>query len=652
MRSVIEIIRHELVSHRSILLAAAVLGVLAPFMVVWERDHPQLLGLTLGTAFGICTAVFLGGSSILREQRGDTLSLYFGLPSSELSIWWGKLFGSALLAIIAQALVGVPALIVFANRLHVTGDLNLAYGLTFLLLLPLVALAHVVGTWLRSEPDLLIFDLIALASLTLALVLGHSWLLEVGAQRAMVVFGIVLGAVLCIAAFLAGAYQLSRGRSDQRRGRVALSQALWSPVLISAVVTLGAARWTSDIEPFDTSHFHNLQSIGTSPWISYGGLIMDEPSLRMGAHAGFLHNVDTGDWHRTPRNWRSVSLCDDGKTAARLQEGSSGPRLVTFDLASLDVSSDVPWPWHEPLKRGWAGLSPDCRFVAVVSVLWTNAEGPFQEARLVVIETATGKLRFNTELDSEVFVGGSKQALAAHFDGTWLSENELRVFATTSSHYQILDVVASANNPSAETALVVRQPDEFSLQRAVRNRNETLHLLHATSENRSHLTLLDETGTPLWSHELDDGARSWPTLVGNDVLLSRRTTPDSSTIFLIRDGEIARSWPIDYDLVLLGPSDPQGRLVFLASDRGPDANRRQQVFRLDPRADETTANESALEAVNGLGLPDGPVLSPQPEMSLGPSRQPQTDETLGRLWSHVTSLWIAELESGSSRRVI
>ncbi len=645
MKAVIEIVRHELISHRNVVIAAAAVGVLTPLMVIWERDHPQVLALTLGTAFGLCTAVFLGSSSLLREQRADTLSLYLGLPTSEGSVWWGKLLGSVTVAMAGQALAALPALVLFAGRLHVTTDLNRAYGVAFLILLPLAALAHFVATSLRAEPDLLVLDLGALVVLGGVFLLGHTWLFQVTATGAMALLGTGVATVLCVATLVGGHYQLKRGRCDLRQGRAALSRAVWVPVFVAALLALGAARWTSDLRPGTTSHQFSLNASKTSPWISYGGLVMGETSLRTGARAGFLHNVETGEWHRLPRQWKDVATCDDGKSAVRLQEDQTGLRLVTFDLSSLDEIHDVAWPWHEPLQRSWAGLSPDCALAAVVSVLWAGPEGPYKEGRILVVETATGDVRFDSPLGDELFVGGGRDALFAEFDATWLSASRLRIFATSASRYQVLDVETARRAATASSAFVAPTPPGLGLKRAIRNRDETRHLLHSVSDQRSHLTLVDENGASLWTHDLDDGARSRLALLGEDVVISQRTSADSSTIFLLRDGGFVRKWPVDYDRVFLGSATPQGGLLLLAAESGADIGSRSGVFHLDPESSE-------LEQLDTPSLPSWPVLRPHPDYTSGPSRQTQADETSGRLWRHVGKLWTFDPETPTARQVI
>ena len=640
MRATLVIARHEIATQRNLLLAGGALGLLVLLVAVWEREHPQVLALALGLAFGGCTALFLGGSAVVREARADTLSLYLGMPMSEASLWWGKLLGSSALAILGQLLVGLPALLIFAGQLDVTHDLNRVYALSFLAILPLVALAHCVGSWLRSEPALLLIDLAALALLAVGVLVGYAWLTEVSADRGAMILGGLIVLVFVTASLFAGRHQLVHGRCDERRSRLALSRAVWLPVLTVAAVALIAARWTSSVTPDDIDHVYMLRTEGKSPWITYGGVVLDKrASLRQGVRAGFLHNVDSGEWRRLPSRWRGVRLAPNGASAVRLQDAENGLRLVTYDLASGAVAHDVAWPVTEPVASAWSAVSPNLEHLALV------ADRTRLVRHLVVAELATGELR--ADLNLSKLVGDEHRRIETQtaFDGVWTSDGSLRLFGVSSDNYRVFDVRLDDDRARVEPVFVTAAAPGLAIQRAIRDRSHQHHLLHSVSVERSSLAMLDQSGESLWSFELDDSGRSGIAVVGASAVVSRRVSAESSEIELIRNGEVTRSWAIDHERISLGPVDPQQRVLLVASDRGPEAGHRRRLFLLDPELDEMTV-------IDDVALPQEASPTPYPFTQIGPYRQPQTDETLGLLWSDFGALWTLDLEKRTTRRVL
>lgn len=194
----------------------------------------------LASAVALGLAVLMGGTFIARDLADRRLSFYFSRPVSASSLWFGKLLGATVLSGLVFAIISIPSLIVarsgwkgtWGQPPHMVATLVL--GLSVLLIL----VAHAASTMFRARSTVLIADLILIVLFGAASwMLIQSFLAE-GASG-VVKRLILMVAVMTLAGLLgAGAWQLSRGRTDVKRNHREMSKFLWC--LTGAGVILAA----------------------------------------------------------------------------------------------------------------------------------------------------------------------------------------------------------------------------------------------------------------------------------------------------------------------------------------------------------------------------------------------------------------------------
>lgn len=429
MKGFVAVFEREIVERWMLPLAALALGLVplaAPWLPGMPSSPPALVrsGVALGLALivSFVLAVLLGGSVIARDLGERRLGFYFARPLSGGAIWAGKLAAAAVLAAGAGALVLLPVFLIgdvpdpsgywgsFITGGALLGSLGLAAGWLGVILLT-VLISNTAGVILRSRSPWLLLDLAAL-SVTVAIgwtcleILtrdgaGLSIGFRPGASPAFPLLQYVEGMVAVmtlLALAVAGAAQVTRGRTDLRRGHRILSIMLWSALLPAALVLVGYTRWFESPSPEDLVSVEGVVAAPAGPWIAlYGqaahrggylpGFLLDAGSGRF-VRAGF----GVGSWDRGQP--ARVRFSTDGTQAAWLEISGDPTHSETLDLLTLDLRRPDarPRPVQISLKRSLSSfaLSRDTRRVTAI-----------QDRRWIVAEAGSGRLLASAPLGND-----------------------------------------------------------------------------------------------------------------------------------------------------------------------------------------------------------------------------------------------------------
>ncbi len=234
MRQALAVAARDL-RERALVLVMAVVVSAMPFGIVLSRHATDpkgvilVAGLILSVATTIGIAVVIGASMVGRDLSERRLSFYFSKPISAPAIWFGKLAAAVMTVLATFAIVFVPSEIAAHAvwQAHLGNDpLDLA-RVVVVAAVSLLLVAHGISTAVRSRSPYIVADLV-LAAIAAYIV----WLLVVPfvatfallfAQRMTLAAAVAIP----VAIAFAGAWQLSRGRTDIRRSHRELSRAFW-----------------------------------------------------------------------------------------------------------------------------------------------------------------------------------------------------------------------------------------------------------------------------------------------------------------------------------------------------------------------------------------------------------------------------------------
>jgi hypothetical protein len=370
----------EIVERRLLLLAAVLVGLVplaVPFLPGVNAPDPG--EIRTGTALALClvvTAVLaltLGATVIAGDLSERRLGFYFSRPLAGWAIWAGKLVGAAALCMGAGLLVLLPSLLL-DPRVEIgpswwLGDswirtlpaffLFLAAGAAVLLLV-----AHVASTMVRSRSSWILLDLAATFAVAALVWSERQHLLRQGAYlaslRGLAGFLALLGA----SALVAGAVQVTRGRTDPRRGHRLLSLTFWAGMSLAALSFAAYAHWVMDVTPRDLVRVGSLLPAQSGTWIGLRG-----PVAGRGDYApAFLFDTASGRSFQIgapPISWWWLQpvFSPDGTRAAWLEAAGDGLDLKILDLTRPDarpaatrVSFDT-WPSRLALAPGGTRLA-------------------------------------------------------------------------------------------------------------------------------------------------------------------------------------------------------------------------------------------------------------------------------------------------------
>jgi hypothetical protein len=416
MRAFLAVFGREL-AERRLLLLIGLLGLVPlalPFLPGMPPGASQDLrdssALALALAVGGGLALLLGATVIAADLSAGRLGFYFSRPLAGRWIWSGKLAAALALSLAAAGLVFLPTVLIDGIRLwrwlpidlprpHAQvsdGAADTTFGLLWFVLLWIalvlaaVVTAHAVAVIARSRSPLLGLDLLALvAGAGLAWSAGER-LLAAGAHDAFWLACTGFGCAALAALALAGAVQVSRGRTDLRRGHRMLSATLWALLLAAALGMEAYSRWVVAATPADLTAFRELVPATQGSWL----LVSGPAAHRAGYSPVFLVDLESRRFLSVPRTGLlagSVSFSADGRHAAWLTSAgrSDGPpaEVISADLTAARV---VPVQGRLAFTRpaGQLALSADGSRLAAID-----------SGRLLAAEVATGRLLASAPLD-------------------------------------------------------------------------------------------------------------------------------------------------------------------------------------------------------------------------------------------------------------
>ncbi len=257
MRGFAAVFGREFFERRLLALVALCLGLAAvalPRMPGFRPGGVPVADIQGGMAFGFALlltflmALFLGGSIVASDLAERRLGFYFSRPLPGWAVWAGKMgaalvlvFGSGLLVLLPAVLMGgnlsLDGIWGVGGVISVSGPAVLlawSAGLCFLLFG-----AHAASVVVRSRSSWAVLDLVALgvvaglfSTMVRRMVLeGVLLQASFGSQgsRLGIVAWIELGffAAALLSLVAASALQVTRGRTDLKRGHRVLSTGLW-----------------------------------------------------------------------------------------------------------------------------------------------------------------------------------------------------------------------------------------------------------------------------------------------------------------------------------------------------------------------------------------------------------------------------------------
>lgn len=322
MNKTLAIAARELSGRRSIFLTAAALAVI-PYAVllmpeVQRYGRSSAVAMT-GAFVAICyvsgLALLLGATFVGRELMEKRMSFFFGKPVSERALWFGKLAGGLATLAVATAIITVPVLLGSGDEMP-----RLVRGLGYfgLAALTLFLVSHAVATMLRSRSALILVDVVACAAAAALTYLMLHVLMNGLAVKLVdfLLWSLTIGSLVILMA--AGAWQLSRGRSDLRANHRELSRFLWSATGVMIAIAGAAVLWVVSISPDDLENRVFTDQLPHSDWVITTGMAR----YRGDYQAAFFKNVATGEYQRIPASemWWGGFFTRDGRHGGRVRK--------------------------------------------------------------------------------------------------------------------------------------------------------------------------------------------------------------------------------------------------------------------------------------------------------------------------------------------
>ncbi|MGZ8798141.1 MAG: ABC transporter permease, partial [Thermoanaerobaculia bacterium] len=375
MTRAMAIAAREIREHKFAFLMAA-LSALLQFVVVLlpgtkQTDPRTLIVITsmvvaIGVTLGL--AVILGGSIVSRELAERRLSFYLSKPVSAAAIWFGKLTGALVIIGVGLAIIVVPSFVIahsaWTPAWNVPVELFVAavFGAAVALLL----ISHALSTMVRSRSPLIALDFALLAVTILAVWLLVRPLLEsfaLGVAQTVMV-AIVAAVVVAIAA--AGAWQISRGRTDIKRRHREFSRFFWTSMAVVIAIAGAYVGWVFSAGPADLV---NRVVLGNTrgDW-----MIVTGADFRRGDYRPtFLVNLENGKSMRFPSTrWMTGEFTRRGDAVVAVAPLSDWGRMMNrgeLHVQTLDAPRARTGTGIETMYWSRKVVSDDLRRVAILS---------------------------------------------------------------------------------------------------------------------------------------------------------------------------------------------------------------------------------------------------------------------------------------------
>jgi hypothetical protein len=397
MRGLVAVAAREIRERRIMFLAALCFGLL-PVVVPrlpWLRaqmstaEHVQVAVVT-GTLIAIAFAFALGSSIVARDIGERRLGFYFARPVAAFSIWAGKILAACLMVVLGNALAMLPGVLTsglgggggapphqsHATPFGITPTALLLWGTSWLFCL---ALASAVAGAFRARSGLLIVDVMAFPAVLAAIALITLKLFDAGAEAifnlrmSRIPWPWLIVSVMTPVLLAASAAQVVSGRSDPRRGHVALSAVVWGALGVAVAAYFLYAQWLLAATPLDLVSKHV-----EAPPTGRRFLVAGEAVKRLLFYPSFLVGDDGATIARLPRT-TGWAFSGDGKKAVGIDPFKS--EIVTVWLDGASAISRVP---ATDVDARAVALSPDGNRLLVSGRVSRNAGA-------AVLDVATGR---------------------------------------------------------------------------------------------------------------------------------------------------------------------------------------------------------------------------------------------------------------------
>ena len=438
MRVFLVLVWREVFERRLLLLASVFLGwipIVVPLLPVRpERFSPEELRtgilVVLLALFGCAVLLILGATIVGRDLSEGRLGFYFSRPISGWALWGSRLVATCALLLASLFLIAAPTVALdlgqwiedlsgrggsawpllakdevflskfFLETLPERPPLAIKLALALGTILLLVTATHAVSTIVRGRSIWVLADLAGLSVCVAVIWAARDVLVREQAIGALVwaewfLLLWALGSLL-----VAGGVQITRGRTDLRRGHRFLSVTLW-PALIAGALALGVyARWMATSTLEDLEELSLAHESPDEDWLVAGGGVRH----RAGAAAAFLLDVRSGE------SWRLGSLnvvrflhaySADGSTLVWARCAGFRPLDCELWVKNLHDEGSPPRRTGVPIISGRVrmALSPDGRRLAMT-----------EARRVVAYELSSGRLLMavDTELPEAVYFASNR----------------------------------------------------------------------------------------------------------------------------------------------------------------------------------------------------------------------------------------------------
>jgi hypothetical protein len=374
VNAIIAITRREIADKKFVLIAAVAFGFLPFLLQALPGSHVGRLGVvTMSTIFAAGfaggLAMILGATFIGGDISNGRMSFYFSRPIAAPAIWFGKLTAAVVILLATFFIIFAPGLLFSSNGSVAWSqafptELGATVATALACCLALLLLAHVVGTFVRSRSAWIAIDF------AIAVILGvasFAMLRPLFLGQATELFTWLLGALLIgitVSIIGAGAFQLARGRTDRVRSHLALSQSLWSALLVVVALAGAFVWWVMSATPGDITKRGLAEQSPSGNLMILSGLVRG----RADYHAVFLMDPVSGAFERIrPANFYSAEFVAGGTKLVEVERAS-----VADGVADVYLRDAVPnGPRFDPhitvTARGdWRiAVSDDARQMAV-----------------------------------------------------------------------------------------------------------------------------------------------------------------------------------------------------------------------------------------------------------------------------------------------
>jgi hypothetical protein len=258
--------------------------------------------------------------------------------------------------------------------------------------------AHILSTIARSRSPWATLDLIAVALLATAGWLIVRPLVDAAAFEMLQLILKTGGWLLLVVAILAGAWQLSVGRTDRQRSHFAMSRFLWSAIAVALAICGVMVWWVVSPRPTDLRGPIEIQSAPRGDWAFVGG----GANHRRDYHPIFLINAVSGAYRRIGAGPVDAHFVGDGnrilvgRPIDRLRNGNL-ELFIGHAAGNREESTGLIVPrWTSPLI-----VSDDANRIAymtgeVLSVYDIPQQRSLGSVRLPAGSRRVGMMRFTT----------------------------------------------------------------------------------------------------------------------------------------------------------------------------------------------------------------------------------------------------------------